>query len=111
MIRDEGGQLYAYVFADTARPIEDYVVEARKAVAAKVEVPAGYRLEWAGQYRYLERAYARLWIMGPLTLVLIFFLLLLNSGSPFEALLVMLARLDNGDRLFPVTRMRAERRC
>ncbi len=91
MLRDEGGRLYAYVFADTARPIEDYVKDARKAVAASVKLPPGYRLQWAGQYRYLERAKARLAVVVPATLALIFLLLFLNSGSAIEATLVMLA--------------------
>ena len=91
MLRDENGQLAGYVFADTARPIDDYVQDAKKAVADKVKLPPGYRLEWAGQYRYLERAKARLAIVVPVTLFLIFLLLFFNSGSAVEALLVMLA--------------------
>lgn len=91
MLRDEGGSLAAYVFADTARPIEDYVRDARKAVAEQVKLPPGYRLEWTGQYRYLERAKARLAVVVPLTLFLIFLLLFFNSGSATEALIVMLA--------------------
>ena len=49
-----------YVFVDTDRPIADYVAEARRAVAAKVKLPPGYRLEWAGQFKYFERAKERL---------------------------------------------------
>ena len=91
MLRDEGGRLYSYVFADTDRPIADYVADARNAVAQSVELPAGTRLEWAGQYRYLERARDRLKLVVPLTLLVIFLLLLWNSRSWVEALLVMLA--------------------
>ena len=91
MIRDEGGRLYSYVFADTDRPIADYVQEARKLVAERVTLPSGYRLEWAGQYRYLERAKARLTFVVPMTLALIFLLLLVNSGSGVQAAIVMLA--------------------
>ena len=91
MIRDEGGRLYSYVFADTDRPIADYVQEARRLVAKRVALPSGYRLEWAGQYRYLERAKARLTFVVPMTLALIFLLLLVNSGSGIEAAIVMLA--------------------
>ena len=91
MLRDENGQLAGFVFADTARPIDDYVRDAKKAVADKVKLPPGYRLEWAGQYRYLERAKARLAIVVPVTLFIIFLLLFFNSGSPVEALMVMLA--------------------
>jgi Cu(I)/Ag(I) efflux system membrane protein CusA/SilA len=60
-------------------------------VARSVELPAGTRLEWAGQYRYLERARDRLKLVVPLTLLVIFLLLLWNSRSWVEALLVMLA--------------------
>jgi Cu(I)/Ag(I) efflux system membrane protein CusA/SilA len=91
MLRDESGQLAGYVFADTARPIDDYVHDAKKAVAARVALPPGYRLEWAGQYRYLERAKARLAIAVPVTLFIIFLLLFFNSRSAVEALMVMLA--------------------
>ena len=90
MLRDEGGSLASYVFVDTARPIADYVNDAKAAVS-RVSVPPGYRLEWVGQYRYLERAKERLAVVVPLTLALIFLLLYLNSGSAGEALLVMLA--------------------
>jgi Cu(I)/Ag(I) efflux system membrane protein CusA/SilA len=91
MLRDENGQLAGYVFADTARPIGDYVQDAKKAVAEKVSLPPGYRLDWAGQYRYLEHAKARLAIVVPVTLSIIFLLLFFNSRSAVEALLVMLA--------------------
>ena len=91
MLRDENGQLAGYVFADTARPIDDYVRDAKQAVASKVKLPPGYRLEWAGQYRYLERAKERLKLVVPFTLLLIFLLLYFNSKSAVEALLVMLA--------------------
>ena len=91
MLRDEGGRLYSYVFADTARPIEDYVQDAKRAVREQVQLPAGTRLEWAGQYRYFERARARLTIVVPVTLLIIFLLLLWNSRSWVQALMVMLA--------------------
>ena len=91
MLRDENGQLAGYVFADTSRPIDDYVHDAKKTVADRVKLPPGYRLDWAGQYRYLERAKARLAIVVPLTLLIIFMLLFFNSGSAVEAALVMLA--------------------
>ncbi len=91
MLRDEGGRIYSYVFADTERPIADYVNDARRIVSQRVSLPAGYRLAWAGQYRYLERARSRLAFVVPLTLAVIFLLLLANSGSAIEAAIVMLA--------------------
>ncbi len=91
MLRDEAGRLYAYVNVDTARPIDDYVRDAKRAVAEQVKLPSGFRLAWMGQFLYLERAKARLAYVVPLTLFIIFLLLLFNSGSAVEALLVMLA--------------------
>jgi Cu(I)/Ag(I) efflux system membrane protein CusA/SilA len=91
MVRDENGGLYTYVFADTDRPIADYVKDAQAQVAAHVTLPPGTRLAWTGQYRYLERAKARLALVVPLTLGVIFLLLLFNSGSAVQAAIVMLA--------------------
>ena len=55
MVRSETGQLLGLVFVDVAdRPVVDYVAEARRAVAGDVALPAGVRLEWAGQYRALR---------------------------------------------------------
>ena len=57
MVRSEDGRLVGFVFVDIAgRPIADFVDEARRAVAEKVDLPPGMRLEWAGQFKYLERA-------------------------------------------------------
>ncbi len=63
MIRSEDGRLVGFVFVDTGeRPIADYVDDARRVVAETVQLPAGIRVEWAGQFRYLERArQARRW--------------------------------------------------
>ena len=66
--------------------ILDIVQDARRAVAQSVQLPPGTRLEWAGQYRYLERAKARLAIVVPITLLIIFLLLFWNSRSAIEAL-------------------------
>src|SRR5579884_651922 len=91
-IRDEGGSLVGYVFVDVAgRDLGGYVAQARRAVAAQVPLPPGYRLGWAGQFEYLERAEARLALVVPLTLLIVFVLLYLNTGSLAETLLVMLA--------------------
>jgi len=92
MIRSESGQLVNFVFADIAdRPIGDYVEEARRVVAERVQLPPGVRLEWAGQFVYLERAKERLKIVVPVTLLMVFILLLMNTGSIAETAIVLLA--------------------
>ena len=91
MIRDEAGQLVGFVFVDIAgRPLGEYVDEARQVVRDRVDVPAGYRIAWGGQFQYMERATEKLKTVVPLTLFLIFFLLYLNFKSLPETLIVML---------------------
>jgi Cu(I)/Ag(I) efflux system membrane protein CusA/SilA len=91
-IRTENGQLAVYIFVDIAnRDLGGYVAEAQEAVAANVEMPAGYSVAWSGQFEYLERAKARLMIVVPLTLALIFLLLYLNFKALTETMIVMLS--------------------
>lgn len=93
MLRNENGQLVGYVFVDVNDKIgiADYVAAAKRVVAEKAAVPAGYRLDWAGQFKYFERAKAKLKIVVPLTLFIVFFMLFLNRGSVREALVILLA--------------------
>jgi copper/silver efflux system protein len=91
MIRSEGGKLVGFVFVDTDRPIADYVAEAKEAASHEVELPAGTRLEWVGQFKYFERAKGRLKWVIPLTLGIVFVLLFFNTKSIVETVIVMLA--------------------
>jgi copper/silver efflux system protein len=91
-IRDEDGQLTGFVFVDeTGRGVADYVADAQQVIADRVQLPPGYRLDWAGQFKYFERAKARLKIVVPLTLLIVAFLLFLNTGSATETGIVLLA--------------------
>jgi Cu(I)/Ag(I) efflux system membrane protein CusA/SilA len=92
MIRDENGFLAGYVYVDIAgRDVGSYVEEAKRAVAAAVELPQGYALLWSGQYENMLRVRERLKVVVPITLAIIFVLLYLNTRSSFKASLVMLA--------------------
>ncbi|HVS03525.1 MAG TPA: CusA/CzcA family heavy metal efflux RND transporter [Thermoanaerobaculia bacterium] len=92
MIRSEDGKLVGYVFVDTGeRAIAEYVEEARQVVAETVALPAGTRIEWAGQFTYFERAKARLKLVVPVTLFLIALLLWLNTRSLAEVAIIVLA--------------------
>ena len=91
-IRTENGQLALYIFVDMRdRDLAGYVADARKAVAAQVTLPAGSYIQWSGQFEYLERAEARLKIVVPMTLLIIFLLLYLNFRRLSETLIVMLS--------------------
>jgi copper/silver efflux system protein len=91
-IRTENGQLATYIYVDiNGRDLGSYVADAQRAVAAAVKLPPGYSVGWSGQYEYLERATARMKIVVPLTLVIIFLLLYLNFRALSETLIVMLS--------------------
>ena len=91
-IRTENAQLALYIFVDLrGRDLGGYVAEARKAVASEVQFPPGYYVTWSGQFEYLERAEARLKIVVPVTILIIFLLLYLNFRRVTETLIVMLS--------------------
>lgn len=92
-LRNEDGQLVGFVFVDVSEDIgiADYVDVAKDVVSENVDLPAGYRLTWAGQFEYFERAKARLSILVPLTVFLIFFMLFMHRKSLTETLIVMTA--------------------
>src|SRR5712691_252946 len=91
-IRTENAQLVDYIYVDMqGRDLGGYVAEAQRAVRGQVVLPAGYHVEWSGQFEYLQRAQARLQMVVPLTLFLIFILLYLNFQRLTETLIVMLS--------------------
>jgi len=92
MIRNEEGFKAGFVYVDvTGRDLGGYVEEAKKVVAEKIRFPAGYQLVWSGQYEYLLRVRERLLVIVPLTLLIIFLLLYLNTGSTVKTLIILLA--------------------
>jgi copper/silver efflux system protein len=91
-IRDEQGSLAGIVFVDVAgRDLAGYVAEAQSLVRGRIALKPGFRLEWGGQFQYLERAKARLRIVVPVTIFLIFVLLYLNFRSVPRSLIVLLS--------------------
>ncbi len=92
MIRDENGRLSGYVYVDVSgRDIGSYVQEARKVVTEKVKVPAGYQLNWSGQFESMERMKERLKLVLPITLFIVFLLLYANTGSAVKTMIILLA--------------------
>ncbi len=91
-IRTENGQLATYIYVDiNGRDLGGYVADAQKAVAETVKLPPGYSVAWSGQFEYLQRAEARMKIVVPVTLLIIFLLLYLNFRALTETLIVMLS--------------------
>jgi Cu(I)/Ag(I) efflux system membrane protein CusA/SilA len=91
-IRTENAQLVNYIYVDMhGRDIGGYVADAQRAVASQVAMPPGYHIEWSGQFEYMQRAQAKLAIVVPVTLLLIFVLLYMNFGRITETAIVMLS--------------------
>jgi copper/silver efflux system protein len=92
MIKDEDGVLVGYVFADidqTERDLGGWVADAKAVVAAQLTLPAGYRLQWTGQYEFLAEMEARLRYVIPLTLILVVILLYLSMQGWPQTFLVL----------------------
>ncbi len=92
-IKTEGARPQAWIYVDI-NPDQDigtYVDQAKEAVAAKVKLPAGYSIQWSGQYEYMQEAKRRMQVVLPVTLLIIFLLLYLNFRNFAEVLIVMLA--------------------
>jgi len=91
-IRNENGQLVGFVFVDlTTSDIDGYVRKAQERIRERVQFPPGYHHEWAGQFQYLKEAEKRLIVVVPLTLLIIFLLLYMNTQSVLKTFIVLLA--------------------
>ena len=92
MIRDENGRLAGYVFIDVAgRDIGSFVTETKGLVKAGVKLPTGYLLVFSGQYELMERVKERMTVVIPVTLLIIFLLIYLNTRSYTKTFIVLLA--------------------
>jgi len=91
-IKTEASRPNAWIYVDLADiDVGTYVRMAQRAVAEKVQIPAGYNIVWSGQYEYMMRAQERLMYVIPMTLVIIFVIIYINTKSVFETFIVFLA--------------------
>ena len=94
MIKDEGGVLVGYVFADidgAQRDLGGWVRDAKRIVGEQFVLPPGYRLQWTGQYEFMAEMEQRMRVVLPLTLLLIVILLYLSLRGAAQTLLVLLS--------------------
>ena len=94
MIRNENGLLSGYVYVDFDTGKEDvggYVEKAKTAVSERVKLPTGYTLVWSGQYENMIRVRERLKVVIPITLVLIWLLMYMNTKSAVKTMIVLMA--------------------
>lgn len=90
MLRSENARLSGWVYVDIrGRDLKSAVNDMQRAVSRQVTLPTGYSISWSGQFEYLERATARLKVVVPATLLIIFVLLYVVFKRFDEALLIM----------------------
>ena len=90
MLRSENARLSGWVYVDIrGRDLSSAVRDMQKAVSERVKLSAGYSISWSGQFEFLERATAKLKVVVPFTLLIIFVLLYLTFKRFGEALLIM----------------------
>ena len=89
-IKTENAFPVTIVFVDIGdRDVGGYVAEAQEVVARELTLPTGYTLVWSGQYEFMQRVAAKMRIVVPVTLGIIFLLLYFNFGNVSESLIVM----------------------
>ena len=92
MIRNDNGELAGYVYVDLdGVTATDYVEKARPYLAEHLTLPPGYAVEWTGLYQYADDARSKLRVVVPLTLVIMFALLLMAFRSVADSSLIMLS--------------------
>ena len=92
VIKSENARPNAWIYVDiSTSDIGGYVAKAKRVLEEQVNVPAGYTITWSGQFEYMERAAARLRIVAPATLLIIFLLLYFNFRNITEPLIVMIS--------------------
>ncbi|HUG25383.1 efflux RND transporter permease subunit [Piscinibacter sp.] len=90
MLRSENARLSGWVYVDIrGRDLRSAVQDMQRVVMKEVQLPPGYSISWSGQFEFLERATAKLKIVVPFTLLIIFVLLYLTFQRFGEALLIM----------------------
>ena len=90
MLRSENARLSGWVYVDIrGRDLRSAVQDMQNAVAEKVKLPPGYSISWSGQFEFLERATAKLKVVVPFTVLIIFVLLYLTFKRFDEALLIL----------------------
>jgi Cu(I)/Ag(I) efflux system membrane protein CusA/SilA len=90
MLKSENARLSGWVYVDIrGRDLSSAVHDMQQLVGQEVRLPAGYSVSWSGQFEYLERATAKLKVVVPATLLIIFVLLYVTFGRVDEAALIM----------------------
>ncbi|MBR9806695.1 MAG: efflux RND transporter permease subunit [Alphaproteobacteria bacterium] len=88
--RENGERFITVQLNVRGRDIGSYVADAQQSVASQLDLPAGYRVEWGGQFELQQEANARFAVVIPITLGIVFLILLLTFGRMKSAILILL---------------------
>ena len=92
MLASENGRLISWVFVDLDNiSIGEYITTAKEALNDQVQLPARYSYSFAGQYEYMQRVEAKMELVIPLMLAVIFMLLMMTFSSFIQASVIMLS--------------------
>jgi Cu(I)/Ag(I) efflux system membrane protein CusA/SilA len=91
-IKSENARRTAWVYVDLRGiDVGTYVENAKQVIEEKVELPAGYNIVWSGQYEYMQKARATLMVVIPLTLLIIFVIIYMNTKSMIKTGIIFVA--------------------
>jgi Cu(I)/Ag(I) efflux system membrane protein CusA/SilA len=91
-IKSENSRRTAWVYVDIKGiDVGTYVKNAQRTVAEKIKLPAGYNIVWSGEFEYMEKAKSRLMVIIPLTVLIIFVIIYINTKSLVKTGIVFLA--------------------
>ena len=92
MIKSENARQTAWVYVDLRGiDVGTFVDNARQVVAENIELPSGYSIVWSGQYEYMESVKKRFMVIIPLTVLIIFLIIYINTKSLVKTGIVFLA--------------------
>jgi cobalt-zinc-cadmium resistance protein CzcA len=88
IFRENGERRTAVLISLKDRDVQSYVFEAMKVLESKVKIPAGYSVEWGGNFKNLQNAKSSLGLLVPITLALIFFIIYMVFNHAWHALII-----------------------
>jgi len=91
-IKSENSRRTAWIYVDLKDiDVGSYVENAQQVIAERVKLPAGYNIIWSGQYEYMQAAAAKLKVVIPLTLLIIFVIIYMNTKSLIKTGIIFIA--------------------
>ena len=91
-IKTENARRTAWIYVDLRGiDVGTYVDNAKQIIAEKVDLPAGYNIVWSGQYEYMQKAKSTLMVVIPLTLLIIFVIIYMNTKSMVKTGIIFVA--------------------